>query len=113
MFQETSVSIAQVPRGRKKHSPRQVATFNLPEALTADNAEVLGQSLRSFLRSKHLSAKTAVAGVPAKWVVGKPIQIPPTAPANVAGLLAIQAEQAFSINYDDLVVDSRVSRTEA
>lgn len=115
MFQETSVSIAQISMGRKKHSPLQAATFDLPAPLTADNAETLGQGLRSFLRSKHLSAKTAVAGVPAKWVVGRPIQIPPTASENVARLLAIQAEQAFSINYDDLVVDysARISPDKA
>lgn len=115
MFQETSVTIAQVPIGRKKHSAHRVATFDFPTPLSADSAEQLGQSLRSFLRTHRLSARRAVAGVPAKWVVGKPIQIPPTSAENVTSLLAIQAEQAFSINYDDLVVDysARISPSEA
>ena len=39
MFQETSVTIAQVPIGRKKHSAHRVATFDFPAPLSADNAD--------------------------------------------------------------------------
>ena len=60
---------------------------------------------RSFLRKHHLWAKTAVVGVPAKWVVGKSITIPPTTRDTLKSILEIQAEQAFSLNYRDLVFD--------
>jgi hypothetical protein len=52
--------------------------------------------------------------VPAKWVVGKSVTIPPTTNANLKSVLEIQAEQAFSLNFHDLVFDysGRISSTQ-
>lgn len=73
--------------------------------LTADSAAVLGQRLRQFLREQGFSAKRAVVGLAAKWVLTKEIEAPPASPDVLAGMLGIQAERAFSLDAAELVFD--------
>lgn len=114
LFHESSVTIALSSMRRGRHQIKQTGTWPLSDSGLAQ-AGSLGQELRSFLRQHHLWAKVAVVGVPAKWVVGKSVTIPPTTRDNLKSLLEIQAEQAFSMNYQDLVFDysGRVSSSHA
>jgi len=82
--------------------------------LTAENARDLGQALRLFLRERGFTAKRAVVGLAAKWVLAKEVEAPPASPEALAGILSIQAERVFSMNPGDLVFDycGRTSTTE-
>ena len=84
------------------------------QELTADSAKLLGQRLRHFLREQGFSAKRAVVGLAAKWVLTKEVEAPPASPEVLAGMLSIQAERAFSMNADELIFDycGRTSTTE-
>ena len=84
------------------------------QELTADNAKLLGQRLRHFLREQGFSSKRAVVGLSAKWVLTKEVEAPPASPDVLAGMLSIQAERAFSMNADELIFDycGRTSATE-
>jgi hypothetical protein len=75
------------------------------QELTADNAKLLGQRLRHFLREQGFSSKRAVVGLSAKWVLTKEIDAPPASPDALAGMLSIQAERAFSMNAEELIFD--------
>jgi hypothetical protein len=73
--------------------------------LTADNVVELGQQLRRFLHERGFTAKNAVVGLAAKWVLAKEVEAPPATPEALAGILGIQAERAFSLNSEELVFD--------
>jgi hypothetical protein len=75
------------------------------QELTADSAALLGHRLRHFLREQGFSARRAVVGLAAKWVLTKEVEAPAASPDVLAGMLSIQAERAFSLNADDLVFD--------
>ena len=104
LFRESSVTVALSSMRRGRHRIKRTGTWPLSDPGLAQ-ADGLGKDLHSLLREHHLWAKSAVVGVPAKWVVGKSITIPPTTSDNLKSLLEIQAEQAFSLNYQDLVFD--------
>ncbi|HSW00071.1 MAG TPA: pilus assembly protein PilM [Sedimentisphaerales bacterium] len=70
-----------------------------------ENVVELGQQLRRFLREQGFTAKKAVVGLAAKWVLAKEVETPPATPEALAGMLNIQAERAFSLNSEELVFD--------
>ncbi|MFH1716304.1 MAG: pilus assembly protein PilM [Planctomycetota bacterium] len=84
---------------------RRVGALAFEEKLGPDNAKVLGQKLRQFLRANHFSSKRAVIGIPAKWIVTKEIVAPPAAPDVLGDMLGIQAERTFSLNASELIFD--------
>ncbi len=104
LFNESSVTLALSGMRRGRHQIKRAGTWPLSDPGLV-HADSLGRELRRFLRTRHLWAKSALVGVPAKWVVGKSITIPPTSSDNLMSLLEIQAEQAFSMNYHDLAFD--------
>ena len=81
------------------------AEITWEQELTPENAKALGHQLRDFLRSHGLSAKRAVVGLAAKWVLAREIEAPPASPEALAGILGIQAEREFSLNAGDLIFD--------
>jgi type II secretory pathway component PulL len=104
-FNEDSVVAAQASLGRGCYEIKRTATFSMDETTSWDDPAGFGHRLRQFLRKEHLSARATLVGVPARWVVAKSVQIPPTRRENVASLLQIQTEQAFSMSHQDLVFD--------
>jgi len=84
---------------------QRAAQWSFPEKLEPNNAGAMGQQLRQFLRTNNLSAKRAVIGIPAKWVIAREITAPPASPDALAGMLSIQAERAFSLNAGELIFD--------
>ncbi len=73
--------------------------------LTAETAAELGQQLRQFLHERGFTAKKAVVGLAAKWVLAREVETPPATPEVLAGVLGIQAERIFSMNASELVFD--------
>ena len=100
---ETSIVAAQAHWGPGHYQIKHTATYDIPEPLTLAQPEALGHALRAFLRRHGLTAGSVIVGVPAKWIVAKSVTLPPTPPEAVGPVLEIQAEQAFSINHQDLV----------
>ncbi len=84
---------------------RSAGEFRWGRGLAPDTAGDLGQALRQFLRDHGFSAKRAVVGLAAKWVLAREITAPPASPDALADMLTIQAERAFSINADELIFD--------
>lgn len=108
-FNEDSVVAAQASMGHSGYEIRHVGKFSVAQALSWDDPEGMGHALQRFLRKERMTARATIVGVPARWVVAKSVQIPPTRQENVASLLQIQTEQAFSLNHHDLVFDYSAS----
>lgn len=113
-FNEDTVAVAQASLESNGYEIKHTATCPMDSTMTWDDPDGFGHSLRRFLKQEHMNAKSVLVGVPARWVVAKTVQIPPTKKENVPSLLQIQTEQAFSLNHHDLVFDysARISETE-
>src|SRR3954452_12341213 len=61
---------------------RRVAEFVPPAPTTGTHADpaTAGQALAQFLREHSFSARGAVLGVPAKWIIGRDKELPPSGP---------------------------------
>ena len=92
-----------------------LAEFPYPAGLTLESGEALGVELARFLKAARITARQVVIGIPAKWVVVKPKQVPPADTATIAESLRLQAEGDFSQALSELVFDygGQTSTTEA
>jgi len=79
--------------------------FVYPEGRTLREPEPLGDALGRFLREHGFSARTAVFGLPARWVLSKRKEVPSDDPRVLADTLRLQAETEFSPELSDMVYD--------
>ncbi len=84
---------------------RQWAEMRYPDGVTPANPAELGAALAAFLREQKFTARQAVVGLPAKWLIVKPKSVPPADPTTLAELLRLQAEGEFSAELRDLTFD--------
>ena len=97
--------LAEVSSKGDRQSVEAAAEFVYPEGLSLATPEELGKALKAFLKGKGFSAREAVLGLSAEWLITRVKSVPP-APANVAAsALRLQAESEFSNEADELVVD--------
>jgi hypothetical protein len=104
---QRSLAIAEVAASRGRCEVRRVAEFTgggEPDAIIARPAET-GEALARFLRQNGFSASRAVIGVPAKWVVAREKDLPPTDEQQATDILRLQAERLFSSELKGLVFD--------
>lgn len=81
----------------------QIVHWPFPEGITAGAA--LGKALRQFLRARHISADTVIAGIPAGWLLTREKAVPPADAATLANLLKLEAEKDFAFPAADLVLE--------
>jgi hypothetical protein len=103
---EKSLLAAEVIAGDRPRVTK-VAEMNYPADLPANGAGAvqLGKALASFLSERGFTAKSAIVGIPLKWVVVKAKEVPRTDTATLANMLRLQAEAEFSSELKDLVYD--------
>jgi len=65
--------------------------FTFPPGISLDQPRELGLALRQFLAHHQLDARHAILGVPSRWLICKPVNIPPADTATAQELLWIQA----------------------
>ena len=85
---------------------RTLGEFTFPEGLSiSSDATAIGAALAEFLREHKFTARTAVIGLPAKWLLVKTKEVPPADESVAADMLRLQAEGEFSSELKDLVFD--------
>lgn len=102
-FGPQSISVAEA--AGRNGSPVRAAEYPLPRDLVLEDPEALGRGLGEFLRREGFSARRAVAGVPARWLVARARRLPPLSAALAPGAVRIQAERELSLDLDDLALD--------
>ncbi|QOV89822.1 hypothetical protein [Humisphaera borealis] len=102
------------PLGAATGRVTQAATFVYPAGVTLDTPEPLGSALGAFLKERGFAARHVVVGVPARWVLSKPKEVPPADPDLIAEALRLQVEGEFSQELQNLVFDyaGEISPTE-
>ena len=101
---DRSILAAEVAGGGEPEV-RRTGEFVWPEGVSLEQPDVLGKALGQFLKQQRFSANQAVVGLPAKWVLVKPKEVPPADDDAAASLLRLQAEREFSPELKDLVYD--------
>ena len=102
---ERSILVAEVSIIDGRRQVTRAGELTYSEGVSLANGEAVGIALGQFLKAKGFTARTAVFGFPAKWVLTKMKEVPPVAPSMAADLLRIQVESEFSAELKDLVYD--------
>jgi hypothetical protein len=103
---ERGVLACELARAGRGQQVTRLAEFEYPAGASPDgNPEEAGKALGEFLRSRRFSARRAVIGLPLRWAVVKPKEVPPVAPSAVPSMLLLQAEREFALEPQDLVFE--------
>src|SRR5579862_9259930 len=96
--------VAEVTGGEKPQVNR-LSEMVYPEGVTLAQPVELGTALGKFLKEQNYVSRSAVIGIPVRWIVVKPKEVPPADVKTLAPLLRLQAEAEFSLELKDLVYD--------
>lgn len=102
---EKAIVVAEVVAAGDKPEARRLGEFVFPATVSLADPVALGAALGEFLREQKMTAKSAVVGLPAKWLLVKTKEVPPADSSVAADLLRLQAEGDFSSELKDLVFD--------
>lgn len=102
---ERSMLLAEIISAADKPEARHLAEFEYPAGTSPQEPQALGEALGEFLRQKQFTARQAVVGLPAKWLLVKTKEVPPADSKTASDMLRLQAEGDFSSELRDLVFD--------
>lgn len=104
-IEDNAILAADVRRDKGRFQVSHVKTFVFPEGLSFKNPEGLGKALGQFLQENGFSAKKALIGIPAKWLMIREKVVPAATEESIAGILKIYAEREFSLSPEELALD--------
>ncbi|MGD0388775.1 MAG: hypothetical protein ABSC42_07460 [Tepidisphaeraceae bacterium] len=102
---ERSLMAAELVATEGRPQVKRLAELLYPEGISISQPAELAKALGHFLKDNHFSTRSAVIGIPLKWLVVKAKDVPPADDATVAQLLRLEAESEFSTELKDLVYD--------
>ncbi len=102
---EQTILVAEVANAGGRREVRRYAEFSFPEGTSAAQLAGAGKAFGAFLKQHAFGAREAIIGLPARWVVIKPKDLPPADPETAATLLRVQAEGEFSADLKEMVYD--------
>ena len=105
VMEERRILAAEVQVFGQRKRLRRAAEFTLPDDLSLDDPQRLGQELREFLRRHRFSARATIIGVPARWLLSKEKGFPPASPSSLAGMVRLEAERSFASDLDNMILD--------
>lgn len=104
-FSNRAIHLAEVQSSGDAMSVLRTLELPLAENELQKDAAAVGKKLAQALKEKQFSARDAIAGIPAQWLMVKEKNLPPAAPDVLAGMLRIQAERDFSFDPEALALD--------
>jgi hypothetical protein len=104
-FEDDGLRVAEVRTGGANLRIQHSGVFAWPSEQPLEQASDTGAALRDFLKQNRIHTKTAVVGLPAKWLITKELSMPPASGASLQGMLRLQAERAFALDPQDLALD--------
>ena len=102
---ERSIIAAEVSGAGSRPDARRLAEYSFSPELSLADPAALGAALADFLKENQFSTKSAVIGLPAKWLLVKTKEVPPADEHVAADMLRLQAEGEFSSELKELVFD--------
>ena len=107
---ERSITVAEVAPARRRRrgweaAPRRGVPAAGAKRAGTDKDAAATEAFTRFLREHGFAASRAVVGVPARWLVAREREVPPSSPEQAAEVLRMQAERLFSAELGELAVD--------
>jgi hypothetical protein len=100
-----SMKVAEIGNGSDSYRVNHTAEFVFGESDSLQDPLALGAKFAAFLREHLFSARQAVFGLPAQWLMFREKMLPPAPPQTLQSMLAIQAERDFSLEPQLLTLD--------
>lgn len=104
-MEDGAVVAAEIHVAGQKAELLRTAEFAVPDGMSVSEPQPMGRALRDFLREHDFSARSAVIGVPARWLLAAEKVFPPAAPEALARMARLEAERTFVTDVEDLLVD--------
>ena len=105
---ERAVDAGGAPRER-------VVEFIFPADIALDDPQRLGEALTGFLSRENFSARRVIFGVPAKWMIVRPYEMPPADEQTASSILWLHATErvmpALGLMVFDFLGDSSPSQS--
>jgi len=73
---ERGILACELTRAGAGATATRLAEFEYPAGVSPDDTGQLGKALGEFLRERGFSARRAVVGLPLRWAVVKPKEVP-------------------------------------
>ncbi len=109
--EDNQILLAELHQIADRYRVVHTETFPLPPESGITEPDLWAANLHEFLRTHHFSAKEAVLGLPAKWLLVQESEIPTVANESLGGVVQLMAEREFSLEMNDLVLDYTTSTT--
>jgi len=104
-IEEDRILIVESRISTQRNEIKRAGEFILPQDVSYNEPNRLGLLLNQFLRKSHFTAKNALIGLPAKWLIVHKKHLPPTDTESLSNILKLQAEREFSMDLNKLVFD--------
>ncbi|MFI5001926.1 MAG: hypothetical protein ACHQK9_18755 [Reyranellales bacterium] len=102
---DRSIACVELSVNGDRRAVRHMASFPLPDQLSAANAGATGQALASFLRQHRFSTSRAIVGVPARWLIAMEREVPPADREQMRAMLRLQADRLAVAESGEMVFD--------
>lgn len=102
---ERSMLVAEVHASGGGAQLVKTAEFRYPEGQTLKDSQLLGQALGQFLKSEGFGSRTAIIGLPAKWVLSRAKEVPSIEDSLMSDTLRLTTSNEFSSELGELVYD--------
>ncbi len=105
---ERSVHLAEVRSADAKASAK-ASVLEIDGTLMLSDPERFGKRLAEHLEQEGYTAKHASVGLCSRWVMARPMQLPPAEGEALAGMARLKIEREFAGGHGDLVFDYQLA----
>jgi len=102
---EHALLVAEVNLSQTSGPTAKVAEFTYPADISIEDGNALGKALAHFLQWHGFSARRVVIGVPAKWLISRPYQMPPADAATTSSVLWLHAADSVPAELGKMTFD--------
>ena len=102
---ERGAAIAEIAWNGVGPGVTRAGEFKFPAGVGVDSAAAVGAALGVFLRERGFTARQAVVGLPAKWLISRGQQIPPADAETAAAMLRLRGEAESAAELGEMVFD--------
>ncbi|HUB23885.1 MAG TPA: hypothetical protein VL992_00550, partial [Tepidisphaeraceae bacterium] len=102
---ERGCLVAEVKSAAGGAPQARIAEFSYPTEIALADAEAFGKALATFLDWHGITIRRVVFGVPSKWLICKPYDMPPTDAETAANVLWLHATEIVPAELGEMIFD--------
>lgn len=106
---ERSVHLAEVRSADANAPAVKASTLEIDGSQMLSNPDRFGKQLAEHLKQEGYTARHASVGLCSRWVLARPIQLPPADGEALAGMARLKIEREFAGGHGDLVFDYQLA----